>query len=110
MKALPAHRPTRLNLGLRPFHNGDEDSIQAGQLPYDNQQENILKLSSPPLQLSKEYMAMQRDPPPFVWAVPDEKNILNCEYTNIITPSIFTHFYLSRAFPRRTSDSQTDQR
>ena len=24
---------------------------------------------------------MQRDPPPFVWAAPDEKNILTCEYT-----------------------------
>jgi len=26
--------------------------------------------------LSKEYVTMQREPPPFVWAVPDEKNIL----------------------------------
>ncbi|KAH9933434.1 UBC-like protein [Fomitopsis serialis] len=26
--------------------------------------------------LTKEYMTMQRDPPPFVWAVPEEKNIL----------------------------------
>jgi hypothetical protein len=32
-----------------------------------------------PSQLSKEYVAMQNDPPPFVWAVPDEKNILTCE-------------------------------
>ena len=23
---------------------------------------------------------MQKEPPPFVWAAPDEKNILNCEY------------------------------
>ena len=23
---------------------------------------------------------MQREPPPFVWAIPDEKNILTCEY------------------------------
>ncbi|KAK7687660.1 hypothetical protein QCA50_008875 [Cerrena zonata] len=29
--------------------------------------------------LNKEYVAMQREPPPFVWAVPDEKNILTCE-------------------------------
>ncbi|KIY52348.1 UBC-like protein, partial [Fistulina hepatica ATCC 64428] len=29
-------------------------------------------------QLTKEYMGMQREPPPFVWAVPDEKNILIC--------------------------------
>ncbi|XP_006462225.1 hypothetical protein AGABI2DRAFT_71166 [Agaricus bisporus var. bisporus H97] len=29
--------------------------------------------------LSKEYVTMQREPPPFVWAVPDEKNILTCE-------------------------------
>ncbi|KAI0736424.1 UBC-like protein [Fomitopsis betulina] len=31
--------------------------------------------------LSKEYMTMQRDPPPFIWAVPEENNILTCEYT-----------------------------
>jgi hypothetical protein len=30
------------------------------------------------LQLTKEYVAMQKEPPPFVWAVPDEKNILTC--------------------------------
>ncbi|KAF8622512.1 hypothetical protein AX15_006956 [Amanita polypyramis BW_CC] len=30
--------------------------------------------------LSKEYMAMQREPPPFVWAAPDEKNILTWNY------------------------------
>ncbi|KAI0664429.1 UBC-like protein [Cubamyces menziesii] len=30
--------------------------------------------------LSKEYIAMQRDPPPFVWAAPDEKNILTWNY------------------------------
>jgi len=29
-------------------------------------------------QLTKEYVAMQREPPPFIWAAPDEKNILNC--------------------------------
>ncbi|KAG7443337.1 UBC-like protein [Guyanagaster necrorhizus] len=29
--------------------------------------------------LSKECVTMQREPPPFVWAVPDEKNILTCE-------------------------------
>lgn len=30
-------------------------------------------------QLTKEYVAMQKEPPPFVWAAPDEKNILNCK-------------------------------
>ncbi|KAK0457396.1 UBC-like protein [Desarmillaria tabescens] len=30
--------------------------------------------------LSKEYVTMQREPPPFVWAVPDEKNILTWNY------------------------------
>ncbi|KAI0085780.1 UBC-like protein [Irpex rosettiformis] len=30
--------------------------------------------------LTKEYVAMQREPPPFVWAVPDEKNILIWNY------------------------------
>ena len=34
--------------------------------------------SRPALQLSKEYVAMQKEPPPFVWAAPDEKNILTC--------------------------------
>lgn len=29
-------------------------------------------------QLSKEYVAMQKEPPPFVWASPDEKDILIC--------------------------------
>lgn len=26
---------------------------------------------------------MQREPPPFVWAAPDEKNILTCQSTRI---------------------------
>ncbi|EIW78781.1 UBC-like protein [Coniophora puteana RWD-64-598 SS2] len=30
--------------------------------------------------LTKEYINMQREPPPFVWAVPDEKNILIWNY------------------------------
>ncbi|KAF4610831.1 hypothetical protein D9613_006585 [Agrocybe pediades] len=30
--------------------------------------------------LSKEYVAMQKEPPPFVWAVPDEKNILTWNF------------------------------
>ncbi|KAI0698350.1 UBC-like protein [Cytidiella melzeri] len=30
--------------------------------------------------LTKEYVAMQREPPPFVWAAPDEKNILTWNY------------------------------
>ncbi|KAI9062642.1 UBC-like protein [Trametes sanguinea] len=30
--------------------------------------------------LSKEYVAMQKEPPPFVWAAPDEKNILTWNY------------------------------
>ncbi|PAV19944.1 UBC [Pyrrhoderma noxium] len=30
--------------------------------------------------LTKEYVAMQKEPPPFVWAAPDEKNILNWNY------------------------------
>jgi ubiquitin-protein ligase len=29
--------------------------------------------------LQKEYLAMQKAPPPFIWAVPEEKNILDCE-------------------------------
>ena len=34
-------------------------------------------------QLSKEYITMQKEPPPFVWAAPDEKNILNCEHEHV---------------------------
>ncbi|KZT07531.1 UBC-like protein [Laetiporus sulphureus 93-53] len=30
--------------------------------------------------LTKEYMTMQRDPPPFVWAAPEESNILTWNY------------------------------
>ncbi|KAF7296445.1 UBC-like protein [Mycena chlorophos] len=30
--------------------------------------------------LTKEYAAMQKEPPPFVWAAPDEKNILNWNF------------------------------
>ncbi|EJU03542.1 UBC-like protein, partial [Dacryopinax primogenitus] len=30
--------------------------------------------------LTKEYLAMQKSAPPFVWASPDEKNILNWHY------------------------------
>ncbi|KAJ7230359.1 UBC-like protein [Mycena pura] len=30
--------------------------------------------------LTKEYVNMQREPPPFVWAAPDEKNILLCAF------------------------------
>ncbi|KAI0793805.1 ubiquitin-conjugating enzyme/RWD-like protein [Fomes fomentarius] len=30
--------------------------------------------------LSKEYIVMQKEPPPFVWAAPDEKNILTWNY------------------------------
>ncbi|KAG9309921.1 UBC-like protein [Chiua virens] len=30
--------------------------------------------------LTKEYISMQKEPPPFVWAVPDEKNILTWNF------------------------------
>jgi ubiquitin-conjugating enzyme E2 J2 len=30
--------------------------------------------------LSKEYVSMQKEPPPFIWAVPDEKNILTWNF------------------------------
>ena len=37
-------------------------------------------------QLAKEYVAMQKEPPPFIWAVPDEKNILTCtSFFNILS-------------------------
>ncbi|KAG6811074.1 hypothetical protein H0H92_009102 [Tricholoma furcatifolium] len=37
--------------------------------------------------LTKEYVTMQKEPPPFVWAVPDEKNILTCkaDYFHLLT-------------------------
>lgn len=37
---------------------------------------------------------MQKEPPPFVWAVPDEKNILTCE-------RITFHIDISVADPNR---------
>lgn len=37
------------------------------------------------LQLSKEYVAMQREPPPFVWAAPDEKDILSCTLPHLLS-------------------------
>ncbi|TFK25152.1 ubiquitin-conjugating enzyme E2 6 [Coprinopsis marcescibilis] len=39
-------------------------------------------MASKPAQkrLSKEFVAMQREPPPFIWAAPDEKNILIWNY------------------------------
>ncbi|KAF8906120.1 UBC-like protein [Mucidula mucida] len=30
--------------------------------------------------LNKEYVTMQKEPPPFIWAVPDEKNILTWNF------------------------------
>jgi hypothetical protein len=36
------------------------------------------KFTQSPHQLSKEYITMQREPPPFVWAAPEEKDILTC--------------------------------
>ena len=32
---------------------------------------------------------MQREPPPFVWAVPDEKNILTCAYYHLFPGSVY---------------------
>ncbi|KAG8927119.1 Ubiquitin-conjugating enzyme E2 6 [Tulasnella sp. 418] len=37
--------------------------------------------------LSKEYMNMQKSPPPFVWAAPDEKNILTWNFLLVRTLS-----------------------
>ncbi|EAU90003.2 ubiquitin-conjugating enzyme E2 6 [Coprinopsis cinerea okayama7 len=39
-------------------------------------------MASKPAQkrLTKEYVAMQKEPPPFIWAAPDEKNILIWNY------------------------------
>ena len=36
---------------------------------------------------------MQREPPPFIWAAPDEKNILNC------TLHLFTFHSLTNLSP-----------
>lgn len=36
----------------------------------------------------QEYLAMQKAPPPFIWAVPEEKNILECE---LLPPSLVSH-------------------
>ena len=50
-------------------------------------------------QLSKEYVAMQKEPPPFVWAAPDEKDILICAPSPLsrhdlkLIPFSFREFY-----------------
>jgi ubiquitin-conjugating enzyme E2 J2 len=41
--------------------------------------------------LSKEYVAMQKEPPPFIWAAPDEKNILTWNF--LIVRSLEFHIY-----------------
>jgi hypothetical protein len=57
------------------------------------------------LQLSKEYIAMQKEPPPFVWAVPDEKNILTCAFVSDIrfTPADTRRLHVDRELHSRTS-------
>lgn len=56
-------------------------------------------------QLSKEYIAMQKEPPPFVWAVPDEKNILTCAFVSDIrfTPADTRRLHVDRELHSRTS-------
>ncbi|KAF7317611.1 hypothetical protein MKEN_00848500 [Mycena kentingensis (nom. inval.)] len=41
-----------------------------------------------PAQLTKEYATMQKEPPPFVWAAPEEKNILNLSPSPTTTMSM----------------------
>lgn len=48
---------------------------------------------------------MQREAPPYVWAAPDEKNILNCEYTLLIVHgSVADHAMSYRALHHCTLD------
>ena len=55
---------------------------------------------SPHVQLSKEYVAMQKEPPPFVWAAPDEKDILICALS-LSRHGSYAHALFSREFYHR---------
>lgn len=46
---------------------------------------------------------MQREPPPFVWASPDENNILHCESHFVVLVLIIAHV-LVREFSNRESN------
>lgn len=54
-------------------------------------------------QLSKEYIAMQKEPPPFVWAAPDEKNILTCESYGLVAETGGLTTTVNREFHHRMS-------
>lgn len=54
-------------------------------------------------QLSKEYIAMQKEPPPFVWAAPDEKNILTCESSGLVAGTSGLTATVNREFHHRMS-------
>lgn len=47
-------------------------------------------------QLTKEYVTMQKEPPPFVWAAPDEKNILNCAFPRLLVSCIYAQAHGAR--------------
>lgn len=42
------------------------------------------------IKLNKEYVAMQTSPPPYVFAAPDEKNVLICQYSRTFCTLIRT--------------------
>ena len=46
-------------------------------------------MSSPDQQLQKEFQAMEKSPPPFIYARFEEKNILDCELVVSISVPIF---------------------
>jgi hypothetical protein len=42
---------------------------------------------------------MQKEPPPFVWAAPDEKNILTCAFWDpSVFPACYTDLYAAGNF------------
>ena len=53
------------------------------------------------LKLTKEFVVMQREPPPFVWACPDEKNILTCKHRFLLSPLLAAQNVFRRELPHR---------
>lgn len=77
---LPSHRTS---LDSVPPRHGIQSRTQA--CTYRRPASAIARLThGRGAQLTKEYMTMQRDPPPFIWAVPEENNILTCEYATLL--------------------------
>ncbi|TFY80585.1 hypothetical protein EWM64_g3428 [Hericium alpestre] len=66
---------------------GNDEEAQKAERDYEviDPRQRAMATKAAFKRLSKEYVAMQKEPPPFVWAAPDEKDILTC--IKMYTPS-----------------------